>query len=347
MSDFYESEEDEDGKLLVANVILNRVNSEVFPDTVSEVVLQKSKGVTQFSPVSSGKRVAEALCRLGVTGKCFYALKRKIVRREECHQLFYRLGIRALLKKLVLYAVRTDLIELIDRNTGAVEFRFSKAAGNEQTPQNATVVDLNGKAADADRKQSLRRGRDQLDLTVGRFAAENVDIALLELAESSLLGALRTPYTVDLDTLHREHQLTLVIGVIAAKRKGQVIAQTEIGDVLNVALFHCLDELFAALHDLKDQIQILAALGLIEVFRILDRGGGDTVEACRAVDRENGILKVIAETHLLGKVIVRAFYGCGFHGVLCPSVGSEFMNCRIAHREAKSPASAQMLSNIL
>ena len=47
--------EDEDGKLLVANVILNRVNSEGFPDTVSEVVLQKSKGVTQFSPVSSGK----------------------------------------------------------------------------------------------------------------------------------------------------------------------------------------------------------------------------------------------------------------------------------------------------
>ena len=49
------SGEDEDGKLLVANVILNRVNSDDFPDTVSEVVLQKSKGVTQFSPVSSGK----------------------------------------------------------------------------------------------------------------------------------------------------------------------------------------------------------------------------------------------------------------------------------------------------
>ena len=46
--------EDEDGKLLVANVVLNRVNSDRFPDTVSEVVLQESKGVTQFSPVSSG-----------------------------------------------------------------------------------------------------------------------------------------------------------------------------------------------------------------------------------------------------------------------------------------------------
>lgn len=47
--------EDEEGKLLVANVVLNRVNSDKFPDTVSGVVFQKSKGVTQFSPVSNGR----------------------------------------------------------------------------------------------------------------------------------------------------------------------------------------------------------------------------------------------------------------------------------------------------
>ncbi len=47
--------EDEDGKLLVANVVLNRVASEEFPDSISEVVLQSSEGVTQFSPVSSGR----------------------------------------------------------------------------------------------------------------------------------------------------------------------------------------------------------------------------------------------------------------------------------------------------
>lgn len=47
--------EDEDGKLLVANVVLNRMNNEKFPNTVSEVVCQRSSGVTQFSPVSSGR----------------------------------------------------------------------------------------------------------------------------------------------------------------------------------------------------------------------------------------------------------------------------------------------------
>ena len=47
--------EDEDGKLLVANVVLNRVNSEAFPDTVKDVVMQKNGRVTQFSPVASGR----------------------------------------------------------------------------------------------------------------------------------------------------------------------------------------------------------------------------------------------------------------------------------------------------
>lgn len=47
--------EDEEGKLLVANVVLNRVASEEFPDTVTEVVFQQDNGVTQFSPVRNGR----------------------------------------------------------------------------------------------------------------------------------------------------------------------------------------------------------------------------------------------------------------------------------------------------
>ena len=46
--------EDEDGKLLVANVILNRLNSEKFPDTITEIVFQRENGVSQFSPIADG-----------------------------------------------------------------------------------------------------------------------------------------------------------------------------------------------------------------------------------------------------------------------------------------------------
>ncbi len=47
--------EDEDGRLLVANVVLNRVDSERFPETVTEVVFQRENGVNQFSPVANGR----------------------------------------------------------------------------------------------------------------------------------------------------------------------------------------------------------------------------------------------------------------------------------------------------
>ncbi len=42
---------DEKGKILVANVVLNRVRSKKFPNTITEVVYQKK----QFSPVANGK----------------------------------------------------------------------------------------------------------------------------------------------------------------------------------------------------------------------------------------------------------------------------------------------------
>lgn len=47
--------EDKMGKMLVANVILNRVENEQFPDTVTGVIFQADNGVTQFSPISDGR----------------------------------------------------------------------------------------------------------------------------------------------------------------------------------------------------------------------------------------------------------------------------------------------------
>ena len=49
------SGEDIKGKLLVANVVLNRVKSGAFPDTIKEVIYQRQNGRAQFSPVATGK----------------------------------------------------------------------------------------------------------------------------------------------------------------------------------------------------------------------------------------------------------------------------------------------------
>lgn len=47
--------EDVKGRILVANVIMNRVKHEGFPDSVSEVVWDYVDGVPQFSPVYDGR----------------------------------------------------------------------------------------------------------------------------------------------------------------------------------------------------------------------------------------------------------------------------------------------------
>ncbi len=47
--------EDIYGKILVANVVLNRVNDSEFPDTVSKVVFQKVGNSYQFSPTRDGR----------------------------------------------------------------------------------------------------------------------------------------------------------------------------------------------------------------------------------------------------------------------------------------------------
>lgn len=65
--------EDEDGRLLVANVVLNRVASDMFPDTVPDVVFQQGKGVTQFSPVASG-----SYYRVKVSEKTVSAVERAL-----------------------------------------------------------------------------------------------------------------------------------------------------------------------------------------------------------------------------------------------------------------------------
>lgn len=47
--------EDIKGRVLVANVIMNRVNHEGFPDTITDVVYEYRNGVPQFSPVYDGR----------------------------------------------------------------------------------------------------------------------------------------------------------------------------------------------------------------------------------------------------------------------------------------------------
>lgn len=47
--------EDKIGKMLVANVVLNRVEHPEFPNSINEVIFQENNGLAQFSPISDGR----------------------------------------------------------------------------------------------------------------------------------------------------------------------------------------------------------------------------------------------------------------------------------------------------
>jgi len=49
------TDEDLKGKVLVANVVLNRVEDNGFPDSIYDVVTQKTNGRAQFSPIDDGR----------------------------------------------------------------------------------------------------------------------------------------------------------------------------------------------------------------------------------------------------------------------------------------------------
>ncbi len=65
------TDEDIIGRILVANVVLNRVEYRYFPNSIEEVVMQNIKGTYQFSPILDGrfytvkvsKRTVEAVNR--------------------------------------------------------------------------------------------------------------------------------------------------------------------------------------------------------------------------------------------------------------------------------------------
>lgn len=65
--------EDLIGKILVANVVLNRVADERFPDSIEAVVFQQSHGKYQFSPVKSG-----SIYRVTVSKETMEAVERAL-----------------------------------------------------------------------------------------------------------------------------------------------------------------------------------------------------------------------------------------------------------------------------
>ena len=155
---------------------------------------------------------------------------------------------------------------------------------------------------------------DQFHLGVGGAVAQNVDVALHELAQTALLGALGTEHTVGLNHLEGAGQLVLVGGIVAAQGQGEVVAQAHVGELLGVAGVQGGGELVAALEHLEDQVQVVAAVGLVQIFHVLQHRGGDALKAGRTVGLQDLALDVVAQGLLGGQQVAHALQCLCFHG---------------------------------
>ena len=93
--------EDTTGKMLVANVVMNRVESSRFPDTVKGVVFQKSGGLYQFSPVANGRYY-----RVTVSEETRKAVEKVLRGKDESQGALYFVN---------RYAANTEYMNWFDR----------------------------------------------------------------------------------------------------------------------------------------------------------------------------------------------------------------------------------------
>jgi hypothetical protein len=141
-----------------------------------------------------------------------------------------------------------------------------------------------------------------------------MSITLHKLAQAALLRALGTVNAVGLDHLEGVGQLVAVGSVVTGKRQGQVIAQAHIGKLLFIAGAQGSGQLFAALENLEDQVQVVAAIGFVQVFHILQDGGGNALEPGGTVSIQNLALNVITQCLFARQKVAHALQRLCFHG---------------------------------
>ena len=263
--------------------------------------------------VGGSKDILEVIGNGGVCAAGSHGIQRDFACGNEVGQCVDGIFRQLLFGQLSLHTIGADLVHLIKGDADGIQRISGKTHALQHPAQDAAVIDVDGEAGEADVQQGTGGHVDQLHLGIGGRIAQNVDIALYELAQTALLRALGAEHTVGLDHLEGAGQLILVGGIVAAQRQGQVIAQAHIGQLLGIAGVQGSGELIAALEHLEDQVQVVAAVGFVQILHILQHGGGNALEAGRTVGLQNFALNVIAQGLLCGQQVAHALQCLCFH----------------------------------
>ncbi len=180
-----------------------------------------------------------ALLELGVTAAERVELRERIgerrrARLDECEQLVRdrRRQCERIAGQRLAHVIRATLVELVDLTQherlppGILDAEHVQVAAHQ-----LAVVDLDRERPDAEiAEHAVDDGR-KLGVVAHRelILADDVDVALVELAESSALRALAAIDALDLVTAEREREIVLVLGDVARERHREIEPERQIG----------------------------------------------------------------------------------------------------------------------
>src|SRR6266496_294347 len=148
---------------------------------------------------------------------------------------------------------------------------------------------------EAERYQRIAGRGDQFGFNYHRTRTEHVNIALIELSESSASGAIGPPHGLNLVALEKLRQFVLILGDDTSQRHGQIVAQRQIRFA---GLF-----VFAALENFEDELIAFLAIFSPERLDVFNSGSFQGLETVAFVDFLNHADDVLAFADLFRKKV--------------------------------------------
>src|SRR5215510_14395196 len=208
------------------------------------------------------------------------------------------------LSQLALDALPPDLVELVQDDEELAVARSVDPAVRGHRGQDAPVVHTDPRLLEPERDQGGGGRQDELDLGDLGGHAQDVDVALDELAEAALLRPLGPPHRSDLDRLERVGQDRPIVGVVPRERHREVEAEPEIGEIVLAVRRRI--QLRAALEYLVDQLLVLAAAAAEQELQILERGRLDATEPVALVRGQDRGRRPVAKLDLGREQVLHA-----------------------------------------
>ena len=129
------------------------------------------------------------------------------------------------------HALEADFVHLVENNENLVEVLFGKTGIGRHFLQDPPLVDVDRKALKANISKCCGRCGDELDFRQIRRLAQDIDVALGELAVAAPLGTVRAEHGSDLQGLEGLRQVVFIVRIETGKGNGQVVAHAVVDDV--------------------------------------------------------------------------------------------------------------------